>query len=65
MGEPREEHLSLEALRTFARAAGIGHDDRRLAELAPKIAQQFRDLARLREIDVAGYEPAIWFSAAD
>ena len=63
--QPREETLNLEALRGFAQAAGIDHDNQRLAELAPQLAQQFRDLAGLWKIDVAGYEMAITFSATE
>jgi hypothetical protein len=60
----QSQHLSasedlLTQLEAFSELTSLGHDRRRLQELAPKIIELLESIRRLRAVDVEGYEMAV------
>jgi len=61
MGGNGEHRISGESLRRYSEMARLGHSEEHLAELAPRIEAQFRNLAELWEFELEGTEMAVVF----
>ena len=54
-----DDETLLAQLEAVSSLAALGHDRDRLQALAPKVADLFETIRRVRAVDVEGYEMAV------